>query len=360
MIYQREIFDVLKKIWQAFLRWRKKGMWFRVTVLLVIGSVPLSERLISSHHVPLINELVWIAIRAVRYSSEPRVSGAYLRYFHAKESRILQGILKDKFRHTKAKLTSDELKLLNQNTLHSNFNKLFFLAQKTGVIPKNDKLANYKQAMLALSLELTRKRFDSEWNDAESMALQEEPFSFSMVKRKASNLLLGILMVIPYPLKPVIPWMLLCMSIGALAAWFTVKAIRYSLMCFPSIISVIWVETSLWNCRSYYMAGFLVFFLIWGLIGAIWGMRMYRYFQLKNKEKYLFAYLFSAAGIMFLFPGFFFKGHGIYWWLSCPGDFLMTFSSRNAGYFYATGFILLVSGSLMFYNCYKCIRENKI
>ena len=65
-------------------------MWFRVTVLLIIGSAPLYERLYTTDHVPLINELVLIACKAIRYGSEPKVTSAHLRYMHVQKSRQLQ------------------------------------------------------------------------------------------------------------------------------------------------------------------------------------------------------------------------------------------------------------------------------
>ena len=83
-----------KKIWKAFNSWRKRGMWFRVTLLVVVVLSTNLDRLYTTNHIPLIEELVWIACRRIRYNSEPKVTSAYRRYLHAQKSRQLQNKLK--------------------------------------------------------------------------------------------------------------------------------------------------------------------------------------------------------------------------------------------------------------------------
>jgi hypothetical protein len=51
----------LKSNLQVFNQWRRRGIPFRVTVLLLIGVGPFIEYNMTDQHIPLINEMVWSA-----------------------------------------------------------------------------------------------------------------------------------------------------------------------------------------------------------------------------------------------------------------------------------------------------------
>ena len=189
MSVKLQLKTVLQKSWKAFNTWRKKGMWFRVTVLLLIGISMNLERFFTTDHIPLINELVWIACRAIRYGSEPKVTSAHLRYLHVQNSRKLQKQLFIEYKTGHIKLSPAQQKLLTQSTLNSNYNQLFKLAKNKKLISQNITLGQSKRAMLDKACKLTADRYDHEYANIKKIIVNAVYSGFSLREHKTKNFL---------------------------------------------------------------------------------------------------------------------------------------------------------------------------
>ena len=349
MEFKSKFKPTCKKIWQAFNSWRKKGMWFRVTVLLIIFSVSLYERLSTKNHVPLINELVWTACRAIRDASEPRVISAHLRYLHVKKSRQLQKQLRSEYNAGRLKLNKNELELLNANTLNANYNQLFAIAKKAKIVPGNLSLRQSKRAMLDKSLRLTDERFGSEWKDVKQQAMKEYHFRSDVLLMKVKMLWYAILGISPLPIIPVLPWFILCLTLGFYGARSKSKAKFVMLSVLTVIMTFVWLYFSAYmnenwiGWRAVYrwrLLGISIFFAVWALIGSILGKRLHNYALEYRKETKVFISLLLISGIIFLMAGTCFKTHhaGIYsWWGRLPGYYLLFRNFAFAPYFITIG-----------------------
>jgi len=340
-----------KKIWKAFNSWRKRGMWFRLTVLLIIGSVPLTERLITTDHVPLINELVLIACKAIRCGSEPKVTSAHLRYLHIKKSRQLQNKLQAKVKDGNLHLNPNEMKLLSQNTLNANYNKLFALAKRAKLIPTNITLSQTKRAMLNESLKLTAERFGTEWEEVQEETKKEYHFHRDVLLMKLRIFWYGIMAVLPLPIIPTLPWFVLCLTLGFWGAgskhevkW--VFSVIVGIFATLVWIYVIWLMryNSISKIYQRYheygglQLGISTFFAIWVLIAGIWAKRLYNYMSKRNKEKKVLIALLVISGIILLIPETCFEAHNIGWaWWVLPGYNLLFKNSSFAPYFVTVG-----------------------
>jgi hypothetical protein len=304
-----------RKAWEAFKSWRKRGMWFRVTILLIIFFSALFERLLTPDHVPLINEYVWIACKAIRAASEPRVMSAQLRYLHVQKSRQLQNQLREKVKSGDLQLNPEEMKLLTQNTVDANYNKLFALAERAKLIPGNITLRQSKRAMLDKACQLTSERFDPEWKNIRQETRKEYPFHPDVLLMKLKMLGYGILMIFPLPLIPGLSWLFLCFTLGVWGASFNSK-FKFSLFAASSVImTFVWLYFSAYvnknweGWRADYLwtlLGTSVFLAIWAFIGSIMGKRLYEYAARFSKEKYVLISLLFLSGIILTMPFTFF------------------------------------------------------
>lgn len=347
-----------KKIWKAFNSWRKRGMWFRVTVLLIIGSVPLTERLITTNHVPLINEFVWTACRAIRYASEPRVTSAHLRYLHAQKSRQLQNELRAEYNAGHLKLNDNELKLLSQNTQNANYNKLFEIAKLKKMIPSNITLSQTKKAMLYKALKLTSGRFDAEWEDVKKRVLTEAPFGMKGIRYKLWWLWHSFLTVLPLPIIPALPWFILCLTLGCWGAQSKNNGKWIFAMIISVVVTLLWILMAnhgkypwFFRMRPGDMIGKSIFWAVWAVIGSILGKRLYRW-ALKHKCNTITTIvLLVISSVLLLMPHTFFEAHDflLHYWMILPGEYLLFRSSGFASYFTAIGIAVLLY--MLFFIC---------
>ena len=342
---------VCRKAWKAFNSWRKRGMWFRVTILLIIFSVPLCERLMTVDHVPLINELVWTACRAIRAASEPKVMSAHLRYLHVRESRQLQAKLQGKVKSGDLQLSPEELKLLTQNTVDANYNELFALAKRVKLIPENITLSQKKRAMLDKACQLASERFDHEWEEIRRETRKEYPFHPDVLWLKLQEFVYGILMVFPLPFIPGLPWLILCFTLGVCGASFKSK-FKFSLFAAASVVmTVVWLYFSAYlsgrwgwggwygNYRLWSLAGIAVFLAMWALIASILGRRFYEYVFRLSKEKYVLISLIFLSGIILTMPFTFF--HRKLYYSFWPAANLLFKNYTFVPYFIAAGVVIL-------------------
>lgn len=350
MELKSQLKTLFRKIWRAFNSWRRRGMWFRVTILLIIFSLALSERLLTSDHVPLVNEFVWIAGRAIRAGSEPKVISAQLRYLHVQKSRELQSKLREKVESGDLSLSPDELKLLTQNTVEANYNKLFALAKRAGIIPENITLSQSKRAMLDKACEFTAERFDKEWEEVRQETRKEYHFHPDILLMKLKIFLYSILMIFPLPVIPGLPWLFLCFMLGVWGARFNSK-FKFSLFAASSVaMTLVWLYFSayssgrwswggwpgnhLWN-----LAGIAVFLSAWALIGSIMGKRFYEYISKHPKKKQILISLLFLSGLILNMPYTLFRRRVIF--LFWPASNLLFKNHDFVPYFIVTGLLII-------------------
>ncbi|MFA6716766.1 MAG: hypothetical protein WCS27_15400 [Victivallaceae bacterium] len=341
----------LAKVWKTFNNWRKRGMWFRLTVLLIIGSVPLMERLMTPVHVPLINEFVWIACRAIRAGSEPRVISAYLHYFHAQKSRQLRNQLQKEYNAGHIKLSPNELKLLTQNTRQANYNELFKLAQREKIIPADITLSQSKRAMLDEALRVTEERYGPEWEDVHRRTQAEAPFDFDGIMLRLRYFGFALASILPLPIIPTLPWFILCLTLGFWGARTENRAKLVSVVIVLVVMTLLWVIVANQDKYGYFfrgweLAGASVFFAVWAVIGGILGKRLY-YQTMKNGYDVLtFTVLLLLSGVVLLMPVTFFKepcfNDYCLWLYICPGRYLLFRSFAFVPYFITAGILVLL------------------
>jgi hypothetical protein len=338
-----------KKIWKAFNSWRKRGMWFRVTVLLLIIFSMNIGRLYTTNHAPLISEFVWIACRAIRSASEPRVTSAHLRYLHAKKSRLLQYKLRTQYDVGNLRLNTNELKLLNQNTLDANYNKLFALAKRAKIIPADVTLAQTKRAMLDKALKLTAERYDHEWADVKKRVFAKPPLTMKGLKQNLWWFCHSLISILPLPIIPVLPWFILCLSLGFWGAMSKSRT-KFLIAAFLAVIMTsTWLYFSAYKNEHWFgwfanyqgrLIGISVFFSIWALIGSILGKRLYKYALKYSKDTKVFIFLLLISCAFLLMPKTFFKAYYIgnyYWWIAWSGNYLLFKMSSFTLYFATIG-----------------------
>ncbi|MDD5599960.1 MAG: hypothetical protein PHV82_18595 [Victivallaceae bacterium] len=356
----------LAKVWKAFNNWRKRGMWFRLTVLLIIGSVPLMERLITPDHVPLINELVWIACRAIRMGSEPKYTSAYLHYLHAKKSRQLQNQLQTEYNAGHIKLGLNELRLLKQNTRQANYNELFRLAQREKIIPADITLSQSKRAMLDEALRVTDERYGPEWEDVHKQTLFEAPFDFDGIMLRLRYFGYGIASVMPLPVIPVLPWFILCLTLGFWGAQTEKRSRWIGVMTMSVMITLLWIVAAnqgKHNCffwrEHWQLRGTSIFFAIWAVIGCILGKRLYKRTVKNGYNVLTFTVLLLLSSVVLLMPVTSFKepcfNDYCFWLYICPGHYLLFRSFAFVPYFITAGILVLLY--TLFFICKKYSQQ---
>jgi hypothetical protein len=344
-----EFKPICKKIWKAFNSWRKRGMWFRVTVLLIIAFSMNVERLLTTDHVPLINEWVWIACRAIRSASEPKVTSAYLRYFHVQKSRQLQKQLREKVKDGSLHLKPNKMKLLSQNTHDANYNKLFKLAQRAKLISANLTLSQSKRAMLDKACKFTAERYDPEYADIKKIIYTMPPLDIKQLQLNFLRLWRNIFVVFPLPIIPALPWFILCFTLGMCGASLKSQA-KFSLFAALAVVmTFVWLYFSAYangnweGWRWVYqwrLLGISVFLAVWAIIGSILGRRLYKYASKYSKENQVFIFSLLTSGIILLMAGTCFKTYhaGVYpWWVRLSGYYLLFRSFAFAPYFVTIG-----------------------
>ena len=369
---------ILQKFWKAFNSWRKKGMWFRVTVLLIVGISMNFERLFTTDHIPLINELVWIACRAIRYGSEPKVTSAHLRYLHAQKSRQLQKQLFIEYKAGHIKLTTSQQKLLKQNTLNSNYNQLFELAKNKKLIDQDTTLAQSKRAMLDKACKLTADRYDHEYANIKNIIINAaySGFSVNSINQNISYFLYSLCMVLPFPLTTTIPWLIICSTMGYCGAcgkrnsYWIYATTGTILFTFLWIITASQTKSGWFKWNHLRLPSVCVFFIIWTIIACIYGKRIHKLAALKNKIYELLILGLTLSAIILLTPKIFsIDSSSIYarywsspysWYWSFPGNFLIFVKSPGFNYYLLLpGIILLLFALLYILQIYKWKKKDK-
>lgn len=369
MVLKSKFKSACKKIWKAFNSWRKRGMWFRVTVLLIIGFAINFERLYTTNHVPLINELVLIACKAIRIGSEPRVTYSHLRYLHVQKSRQLQKQLREKVKDGNLNLSANEMKLLNQNTLNANYNKLFVLAKRAEIIPADITLSQTKRAMLDKSLRLTAERFDPEWAEVRKNISTIPPLSLKQLELNFYWLWGAVWAILPLPIIPVLPWFILCFTLGFWGARSKYKYKWILALIIAVAMTFLWIFFS-WlfkhnaipqSYQKYHIYkgkdfGVSIYFAILAVVGSLLGKRFYNWTLKRKYDTVVFIVLLLLSGGVLLTPVKFFREYYIhdlysYLWI-LPGKYLLFINSTFVPYFLAAGIAVLCYVWFLIYRNY--------
>ena len=354
MEFKSKFKPICKKIWQAFNSWRKKGMWFRLTVLLIIGFAINVERLYTTNHVPLINEFVLIACKAIRIASEPRVTSANLRYLRVQKSRQLQKQLRSEYKAGRLNLNKNELELLNADTLNANYNQLFELAKRAEIIPKDVSLSQTKRAMLDKSLRLTAERFNPEWAEVRKNISTVPPLSLKQLELNFYWLWGAVWAILPLPVIPVLPWFILCFTLGFWGARSKYKYKWILALIIAVAMTLLWIFFS-WlmkynaipqSYQKYHIYrgkefGASVYFAILAAIGSVFGKRLYNWTLKRKYDTVVFIVLLLLSGGVLLTPVKFFREYYIhdlysYLWI-LPGKYLLFINSTFVPYSLAGG-----------------------
>jgi hypothetical protein len=310
----------LKACWSAFLRWRKRGMPFRLTILILILISATDLRLFTTNHIPLINELVLLACRAIRYSSEPKVTSAYLRYFHSRENVELQKLLKSRQKTGNIKLLPAEENELKKRPSKANFNVLFAAAKRNQLLPVGLSLRQKKREFLAASLGLTALRFDPDWTDVKHEVMNCWEFTlFGNWKFGLWYIANFLLLLIPLPFTTTIPWFIIGLTAGYAVSMNCTRWQRFAAVLSSVLITFIWTIHYLdFRMHPYYMKYYLatrlsivIYFMCYAAIAAILGIRLKLWARKKGYDKKLLQILLACSGIILLFP-FYFHNYGMY------------------------------------------------
>ena len=307
------MFAKLKTAWLAFNHWRRSAFPFRLTVLLIllVFACDLPWRVITPNHSPLINELVWIACKAIRYSSEPRVPSAYLHYYRARENQRLQNELRVRIKGGLL-LSPDDLSAVNAMPSKVDNKLMFDIAKRYGIISAGVSQREYMRSMWAASLSMTAMEFDKDWDDVRKQIFN----TASLIEWPPSNWRLGVArfcnafeQILPLPLVVTLPWFILCLTLAFIAVknpssiwWRTIAIVL------PVLLTLAWTAGSIveknpmpFSYWDYYNISYIAYFSILAVIAGILGIRL-RLWTLKkgNMDKF-FPWLLFIAGVLLIF-----------------------------------------------------------
>ena len=307
------MFAKLKTAWLAFNHWRRSAFPFRLTVLLIIlvFDTWLIEPVVTENHSFLINELVWIACKAIRNGCEPCVESAYLRYYRARENQRLQNALRARIQGG-LQLSPDELAAVN--TMPSKVdNKLMFeIGKRHRIISTGVSQREYMRSLWAASLSMTAMEFDKDWDDVRKQIFN----TVSLIEWPPRKWSLGVARfcdafeeILPLPLVVTLPWFILCMTLAFIAVknpssiWWRTIAILLSVL-----LTLIWTSRNIGEKSQlpfpywdYYNISYIAYFSILAVIAGILGIRL-RLWTLKkgNMDKF-FPWLLFIAGVLLIF-----------------------------------------------------------
>ncbi|MDD5728022.1 MAG: hypothetical protein PHV59_05595, partial [Victivallales bacterium] len=285
-------------------------------------------------HMPLINELVWIACKANRYGSEPRVISAQLHYLRAQKSRQLQTLLTTGFQAGNISLDAEQAKLLQANTLNADYDSLFRLAQAKKLIPQDSNLAGTKRAMLDRACKLTAARYDPEYEQIKGIILStaDSKWTIQGIREKLLRLWYAFVSVMPFPLRATLPWFAICLTAGYWGACGKRKIYWVGTTVAVIVFTLFWIINAaqgkhmrLYPWQVYRELSIIIFFSIWALIAAIYGKRLHKLAVNSNKVDEFLTCALIICGMILLFPAPFFLCQSHPWWicLMMPGSSLL-------------------------------------
>ena len=350
------MFAKLKTAWLGFNHWRRSAFPFRLTALLilVVCSGGLLERAITPNHSPLINELVWIACKAIRYSSEPRIPSAYLHYYRARENQRLQNELRAL---GGLRLSPDELAAVNGRPSKVDNKLLFDIAKRHGIISTGVSQREYLRSMWAASLSMTAMEFDKGWDEVKHDVFNTgKLFGGQRDWRHGIELFVYILLMIaPVPLTATVPWFVLCLTLAFFAVKNPVSKRQCALaIALPVLLTMLWTSRHLvnifnephspyWDYFVMMRLTYITYFSILAVITGILGTRLRRWTVGRgNTDNILTGLLFSGGVLLILYPlQCHYDAIQHAFWLPPPGCILFDISFGVRLLFYLSGAVMI-------------------
>lgn len=321
------MFAKLKTAWLAFNHWRRSAFPFRLTALLilVVCSGGLLERAITPNHSPLINELVWIACKAIRYSSEPRIPSAYLHYYRARENQRLQNELRVRLQGG-LRLSPDELAAVNARPSKVDNKLLFDIAKRHGIISAGVNQREYMRSMWAASLSMTAMEFDKGWDEVKHDVFNTgKLFGGQRDWRRGIGLFVYILLMIaPVPLTVTAPWFALCLALAFFAVKNPVSKRQCALaIALPVLLTMLWNSRHLviifnaphspyWDYFVTLRLTYIIYFSILSAIAGILGIRLRRWALERANTDKIWSGLLFITGALLIFQFFFYPARYYY------------------------------------------------
>ena len=353
------MFAKLKIAWRAFNNWRRSAFPFRLTVLLIllVFTTGLLERVITENHSPLINELVWIACKAIRNASQPPISSAYLRYYRARENQRLQSNLRDRMHSGGVLLSPDEMAAVNTMPSKVDNKIMFDIAKRHGVISAGVSQLEYMRSLWAASLSMNSMEFDKKWDE-----VKHDVFSSGKLFDRNRNWSYGVylfvynlMMIAPIPLTATVPWFVICLTLAFIAVRNpTSKPQRMLAIALPILLTLIWTSQYLINLfqpahswLNYFRPMHLSYILYFSILSVIPGILAIRLRKWTNKhgfiDKVLPCLMFIAGVLLIFHPMLCSYGPPEYtFWGFPPGNILLNISSSVMLLFYLTGAVMII------------------
>ncbi|MCF6175556.1 MAG: hypothetical protein L3J71_07300 [Victivallaceae bacterium] len=305
-----------KSSWQSFNQWRRRGMPFRLVVLLLIGTGPFIEWNMTDQHIPLINELVWTACRAIRYGSEPQVASTFVRGYKAGEKRRLQEMLRIEIAEKKIKLSESEQFELEQLPSKANLPILFTAAKRYNLLSHDASLRRLNRDFYAMAIGSTILRFDREWLEVKRMVYQKPDLTkWATWRGKIDNFIFLFMMILPLPLHIALLWGIIFFTIAfVVSGGCKLQRLRNSAaIIIPLVMFLLLLRNPSFkwlyhNAFGYYWSRTIMVFcsfiyaLIFTVIASIYGIRLKRRLAVSEQLPFFIIGLLLLAGSILLFP----------------------------------------------------------
>jgi len=306
------MFAKLKTAWLGFNHWRLSAFPFRLTVLLIllVFACDLPWRVITPNHSPLINELVWIACKAIRYSYEPRVPSAYLHYYRARENQRLQNELRTR---GGLQFSPDELAAVNASPTKVDNKLLFDIGKRHGIISAGVSQREYMRTLWAASLSMTAMEFDKGWDEVKHDVFNTgKLFEGQRDWYRGVELFIYVLSTImPIPLTTTVPWFVVCLTLVFIAVRNPASKRQWALaIALPVLLTLLWTGRHLINIfnephspySDYFVMirlTYITYYSILAVIAGILGIRLRRRaLERANTDKVLTSLLFITGTLL--------------------------------------------------------------
>lgn len=270
-------------VFKEYYLWFKKRFFvLRLTILLLILFMPVSEFVIYPHasgnyHYSVIQELVWIACEAIRAGSEPSYTTSVLTFYRAQDtaefSRKLTG--------QPEKLTEAERAQLALKPSKRNQIVIYDAAHRLEVPGAEKKYGEYRRELFMKALAQTDADLGPKWSEVHTELDSRKGIEKGTVEAVLRQMIFSVNCIF-YNARILFPVFVLTALISYLAC------IRPGKWCFTAVLAVVplLVTVASWETFSnvsYYvvlfmgqsdmhliLAGYFIFMLSAALLGMTW------------------------------------------------------------------------------------------
>jgi hypothetical protein len=286
-------------------------MQFRVIVLLLLGIGPFIEYNMTDQHIPLINELVWNACRAIRNGSEPRVISTLLRGYKTRESSRLQKLLLIGITGKRVQLTTDEQLELQKKPSKVRLSVVFQAAKRNNLLARDASLRRLNRKLLATAIGETELEFSHQWLEVKSMIYQKADLTqWEIWRMKIDTFIYIFMTILPLPIHLALVWGVIFFTTSFIIAgggklrWLrNLAAILIPLIIIVLLVKIPVLEWSFDPFFGHYRQwGSFIYILIFAVIFAIYGMRLKCKLSGRELEWQFRQCLLTVTGLLLLFP----------------------------------------------------------